>query len=80
MAARPSRGWQSRRGSVLTASLESRRPAEPVVVLQLWKLFWCQRQLNSERFRQSEIDLITVGCCAKLELTHLLVLAQRQCQ
>ena len=41
----------------------------------------CQRQLNSEHFRQSKIDPITVdGCFAKLELTHLLVIAQRQCQ
>ena len=41
----------------------------------------CQRQLNSEHFRQSKIDPITVdGCFAKLELTHLLVIAQGQCQ
>ena len=41
----------------------------------------CQCQLNSEHFRQSKIDPITVdGCFAKLELTHLLVIAQRQRQ
>ena len=51
------------------------------VLAFLAQLSLCQRQLNSEHFRQSKIDPITVdGCFAKLELTHLLVIAQGQCQ
>ena len=41
---------------------------------------FCQRQLNSERFRQTDIDPSSVAIdVANPELTHLLLVTQRKC-
>ena len=85
-----------REGSYFPSLLEPRRRSERALLAVIQQAYvegvstrrvddlvkaLCQRQLNSEHFRQSKIDPITVdGCFAKLELTHLLVIAQRQCQ